>query len=63
IEVAARALTVADLRRSGEVFLSSSVRGIRPARSLDGEELRRGELVERLAAALRERWLGTRAER
>jgi branched-subunit amino acid aminotransferase/4-amino-4-deoxychorismate lyase len=57
IEVAARPLTVADLRRSGEVFLTSSVRGIRPARSLDGAELPGHETSDRLAEALRRRWL------
>lgn len=57
IEVAARPLTVADLRRSGEVFLTSSVRGIRPARSLDGAELPGHETSDRLAAELRRRWL------
>ena len=37
--------------------MTSSVRGLRPARYLDGDELGRGELVERLAAELRRRWL------
>ncbi|MGD9737595.1 MAG: aminotransferase class IV [Solirubrobacterales bacterium] len=57
IEVAARPLRTEDLRRSGEVFLTSSVRGIRPARSLDGEPLRGHETSDRLAAELRRRWL------
>ena len=57
IEVAARPLTPADLHRSGEVFLTSSVRGIRPARSLDGEPLPGHETTDRLAAELRRRWL------
>ena len=57
VEVAARPLRAEDLRRSGEVFLTSSVKGLRPARYLDGEELRRGELTARLAAELRRRWL------
>jgi para-aminobenzoate synthetase/4-amino-4-deoxychorismate lyase len=57
IEVAARPLTLDDLRRSGEVFLTSSVRGIRPARSLDGEPLPGHETTDRLAAELRRRWL------
>ncbi len=63
IEASEQPLSLDDLRQADEVFLTSSVRGLRPARRLDGEELHhRGGLVERLAAELRERWLGTRAE-
>jgi para-aminobenzoate synthetase/4-amino-4-deoxychorismate lyase len=58
IAAAERRLGLADLRSAEEVFLTSSVRGLRPARYLDGEELQRGTLVERLAAELRRRWLG-----
>jgi len=57
IEVAARPLRAEDLHRSGEVFLTSSVRGIRPARSLDGEPLPHHALTDRLATELRRRWL------
>ncbi|MBS1880701.1 MAG: aminotransferase class IV, partial [Actinobacteria bacterium] len=57
IEVAARPLSAEDLRRGGEVFLTSSVRGIRPARSLDGVELPGHATTDRLAEALRRRWL------
>ena len=58
-----RPLTLTELREADEVFLTSSVKGLRPVRWLDGAELRqRGEMVERLAAALRQHWLGTRAE-
>ena len=57
LEVAARPLHPEDLQRSGEVFLTSSVRGIRPARSLDGEPLRGHATSDRLAAELRRRWL------
>jgi para-aminobenzoate synthetase/4-amino-4-deoxychorismate lyase len=52
-----RPLAVADLHASGEVFLTSSVRGVRPARTLDGRELPGHATTDRLAAALRERWL------
>jgi para-aminobenzoate synthetase / 4-amino-4-deoxychorismate lyase len=57
IEAAATPITPDDLLRSGEVFLSSSVRGIRPARSLDGTPLPGHETTDRIATALRERWL------
>ena len=57
IEADERPLSVDDLRRSGEVFLTSSVRGIRPARWLDGEELPGHATTARLAAELRRRWL------
>lgn len=57
LEVAARPLTLADLQHSGEVFLTSSVRGIRPARSLDGEPLPHHATTDRLATELRRRWL------
>jgi branched-subunit amino acid aminotransferase/4-amino-4-deoxychorismate lyase len=48
---------LADLRAADEVFLTSSVKGLRPARYLDGEELSRGGVTERLATELRDRWL------
>lgn len=57
IEVTARPLSLEDLRRSGEIFLTSSVRGIRPARSLDGEPLPGHATTDRLATSLRQRWL------
>ncbi len=54
-----RALAVTQLRDADEVFLTSSLRGVRPARSLDGEPLGSDDAVSgRLAAALRARWLG-----
>ncbi|HEX4464270.1 MAG TPA: aminotransferase class IV [Solirubrobacterales bacterium] len=64
IEVAAAAgiatseerLTVDDLL-SAEVFLTGSVRGVEPARSLDGADLAPpGEISGRVAAGLRDRW-------
>jgi para-aminobenzoate synthetase / 4-amino-4-deoxychorismate lyase len=57
IAVAARPLTAADLHRSGEVFLTASVRGIRPARSLDGKPLPGHATTDRLATELRRRWI------
>ena len=50
VPVAEQPLTLADLSAAEEVFLTSSLRGIRPARSLDGEPLRqKSELTPRLA--------------
>ncbi len=58
IEVHEERLALADLRAS-EVFLVGSVRGVEPARSLDGEALGPpGELSGRLADGLRRRWSG-----
>ena len=53
-----RPLHLADLRGADDLFLTSSLRGIRPVRSLDGVPLERSDpLVERLATELRRRWL------
>ena len=57
LEAGSMLLRPADLHRSGEVFLTSSVRGVRPARSLDGEALPGHETTDRIATALREKWL------
>lgn len=58
IPTAERPLTLADLQRADDLFLTSSLRGIRPVRSLDGVPPTRSDpLVERLATALRARWL------
>lgn len=58
IPAAERRLYADDLRTADDLFLTSSLRGIRPVRSLDGEPLQRKDpLVERLAAELRRRWL------
>ena len=63
IETSERPLRLDELRQADEVFFTSSVKGLRPVRWLDGSELeKRGEVVERLAAALRRHWLGSRAE-
>jgi para-aminobenzoate synthetase/4-amino-4-deoxychorismate lyase len=61
IAVAERPLKLAELHDADGVFLTSSVRGVRPARCLDGVELRSGGELKRLAKALRERWLGPAA--
>lgn len=56
IRVREERLGLADLH-AHEVFLTGSVRGIEPARFLDGAELAPpGEISERLAGALRCRW-------
>jgi para-aminobenzoate synthetase/4-amino-4-deoxychorismate lyase len=48
-----------ELLAAGEVFLTGSVRGVEPARSLDGEPLPpAGELSRLVGAGLRRRWLG-----
>jgi para-aminobenzoate synthetase / 4-amino-4-deoxychorismate lyase len=53
-----RPLHLADLEAADDLFLTSSLRGIRPVRSVDGVPLERSDpLVERLAVALRRRWL------
>lgn len=59
IEVRERAMTLAGLRAADEVFLTGSVRGIEPVRSLDGAELEpRRDTTARLATELHQRWLG-----
>jgi para-aminobenzoate synthetase/4-amino-4-deoxychorismate lyase len=62
IEVAERSLTRAELLAADEVFLTGSVRGVEPARSLDGEPLPvAGELSRRVGDGLRRRWLAAPA--
>jgi para-aminobenzoate synthetase / 4-amino-4-deoxychorismate lyase len=58
IPAAEGSVTIADLRSADDLFLTSSLRGIRPVRTLDGVQLGPTDpVVERLAAALRRRWL------
>jgi len=62
VPVAERDLTLADLHAADDVFLTSSVRGLRPAHRLDGAELRGpDELVALLASQLYSRWHGAAA--
>jgi para-aminobenzoate synthetase / 4-amino-4-deoxychorismate lyase len=57
VEVEEGRLIRADLFAADEVFLTGSVRGVEPARSLDGAALPGGaEIGRRLAAALRRKW-------
>lgn len=58
IEVAERPLARDELMAADEVFLTGSVRGVEPARSLDGEPLPvAAELSRRVGDGLRRRWL------
>jgi para-aminobenzoate synthetase / 4-amino-4-deoxychorismate lyase len=58
VPTAERRLHVDDLHRADDLFLTSSLRGIRPVRTVDGEPLGPPDpLVGRLAAELRSRWL------
>lgn len=57
IETREQRLRLDDLHR-GETFLAGSVRGVEPARRLDGVDLPcLGKLSARIAAGLRRRWL------
>ncbi len=58
VPAAERRLSLADLQAADDLFLTSSLRGIRPVRSLDGVPLGPTDpVVERLATVLRNRWL------
>lgn len=62
IELDERAVAPSDLLDAEEVFLTGSVRGIEPVRSVDGTEREhRGDVTSRLTAELRHRWLGAGA--
>lgn len=59
IEVVEGPLRRDELPTADEVFLTGSVRGVEPARSLDGAPLAlAGELSRRVGEGLRRRWLG-----
>jgi len=58
VPIAEGRLTHEELLAADEVFLTGSVRGVEPARSLDGAPLpSAGELSRQVAAGLRRRWL------
>jgi para-aminobenzoate synthetase / 4-amino-4-deoxychorismate lyase len=58
VGVEEEALSLERLLSAGEAFLTGSVRGIEPVRSIDGTELRRpGELTSRIAAELKRIWM------
>lgn len=58
IEVAERPLALTELRAADEVFLTGSVRGVEPARALDGVALPpTGPISRRVGDGLRRRWL------
>jgi para-aminobenzoate synthetase / 4-amino-4-deoxychorismate lyase len=57
-----RRVSLDHLRHADDLFLTSSLRGIRPVRTLDGTPLPKSDpLVDRLATALRRRWLDERS--
>jgi para-aminobenzoate synthetase / 4-amino-4-deoxychorismate lyase len=59
VEVVERPLRLAEMRGFEGVFLTGSVRGVEPVKTLDGEDLPLGApVIGELAAALRERWFG-----
>jgi para-aminobenzoate synthetase/4-amino-4-deoxychorismate lyase len=58
VPAAERRLYLDDLHGADDLFLTSSLRGIRPVRSVDGEPLGAPDpLVARLSGELRARWL------
>ena len=58
IAIREEGLSPADLLRADEVFLTGSVRGVEPVRSIDEVDCPPpGQVAERVAAELRRRWL------
>lgn len=60
IEVKEERLRPGALLGASEVFLTASIRGVVPARSLDGAPIPGGELAPLIASRLRARWCGDR---
>jgi para-aminobenzoate synthetase/4-amino-4-deoxychorismate lyase len=61
IEMEERSLTREELLEAEEIFLTGSVRGVEPARALDGDALPpAGELSRQVGDGLRRRWLAGR---
>lgn len=59
IDVREAKLGLDDLLQADEVFLTGSVRGVEPVRSIDGTAISpAGALSARIATGLRRRWLG-----
>jgi branched-subunit amino acid aminotransferase/4-amino-4-deoxychorismate lyase len=64
IELREEALSLSRLRDAGEAFLSGSVRGVEPVSRIGDSELSPpGEVVARIAAAMRGAWIGERHPR
>jgi para-aminobenzoate synthetase/4-amino-4-deoxychorismate lyase len=64
IELREEALTIDRLTSAGEAFLTGSVRGVEPVRSVGEAELAEpGEAVRELAAELKRIWIGEGATR
>lgn len=60
IELREEALTIDRLVAAGEAFLTGSVRGVEPVRSVGDAELAEpGEAVREVAAELKRMWIGT----
>jgi para-aminobenzoate synthetase / 4-amino-4-deoxychorismate lyase len=65
VEVAETSLTRSDLAEAREVFLTGSVRGVEPVRSIDGAPVgdRTTGLTETIALDMRQHWLGEHARK
>ena len=64
IELREEALTVDRLIAAGEAFLTGSVRGVEPVRSVDEAEFEPpGEAVSEVAAEMKRKWIGKEAAR
>ena len=64
IDLREEALTIEELIGAGEAFVTGSVRGVEPVRSIGEAELAApGETVSEIAAEMRASWIGTGATR